>query len=100
MPDESGNQRPIRPETRARLLLGIAKARRWVDDLVSGRALDTQQLADREHCSERSIRANINLAFLSPTIIKAALEGTLPDGMGVSVLCAAGPEWGSQWRGA
>ena len=78
LPNSDQSLRPIRAETRARLLLGIAKARRWVDDLITSRATDTQTIADREGCSERSVRAHLALAFLAPAIVRAALAGTLP----------------------
>ena len=62
-PQANQPQRPIRAETRARLLLAIAKARHWLDDLVTGRVTDTKSIAEREGCSERSVRINLNLAF-------------------------------------
>ena len=47
---------PMRAETRARLVDGIAKARFWLDDLLTGRATDTHAIAIAESCSERSVR--------------------------------------------
>lgn len=76
--------RPIRAETRARLLLTIAKTRRWVDDLIAGQVHSLADIAEAENCSERSVRQRLNLAFLPPEIIKAAINGTLPDGFSVS----------------
>lgn len=95
-PDGDHPHRPIRAETRARLLLGIAKARRWLDDLVTGRAADTEVIAKREGCSERTVRQNLNLAFLSPSIVKAALDGTLPNGAGITQFIDAGMCWEKQ----
>jgi DNA invertase Pin-like site-specific DNA recombinase len=46
--------RPIRSETRARLVEAIAKARQWLDELLSGQVKDTHEIAARESCSERS----------------------------------------------
>lgn len=83
-PDGHHPYRPIRAETRARLLLGIARARQLLDDLITGRAADTEAIAQREGCSERTVRQNLNLAFLSPSIVKAAVNGTLPDGAGIT----------------
>ena len=51
--------RPIRAETRARLVEGIAKARRWLDELTTGSVTDTAQIARREGCSERSVRMTL-----------------------------------------
>ena len=40
----------------------------------------------------------ISLAFLAPTLVKAAIDGRLPDGLGVSRLCDLPPEWTYQYR--
>jgi site-specific DNA recombinase len=45
--------RPIRSETRARLVEGIAKGRLWLEELVSGRVSSTKEIAAREGCSDR-----------------------------------------------
>ena len=85
--------RPIRAETRARLLLGIAKARRWLDDLVAGRVTSTNDIANREGCSERSVRTNLNLAFLPPALVRAVIDGTAPDGVGIAGLSDTPVVW-------
>ena len=83
---------------RAKLLEGIAKARLWTDELVSGAVSDTRTIAEREGCSERSVRLTLNLAFLAPKIVQAAVAGTLPRGTGVSGLMDLAPDWEAQWR--
>jgi site-specific DNA recombinase len=90
--------RPIRSETRARLVEAIAKARQWLDELLSGQVKDTHEIAARESCSERSVRMTLNLAFLSPAIIQAAVEGRLPHGVGLSSLADAPLAWNEQQR--
>jgi DNA invertase Pin-like site-specific DNA recombinase len=85
--------RPIRSETRARLVEGIAKARLWLDELVSGKVRSTSEIAKREACSERSIRMTMGLAFLSPPIVKAAIDGSLPNGVGITQLNNAPINW-------
>ncbi|WP_200919184.1 recombinase family protein, partial [Methylobacterium sp. Leaf91] len=85
--------RPMRVETRARLVDGIAKARFWLDDLVSGRVADTHAIAVAEGCSERSARMTLNLAFLAPSVIQAAIAGILPEGSGISALMNAPIAW-------
>jgi site-specific DNA recombinase len=89
-------QRPIRSETRARLIEGIAKARQWLEELVSGRVSGTKAIADREGRSERSVRMTLSLAFLSPQIVQAAVDGTLADGPGVSRLMELSECWRQQ----
>jgi hypothetical protein len=53
---------------------------------VAGTVRDTDQLALRENVSERSIRTLLTLAFLAPDLVKAAVDGRLPRGFGVSRL--------------
>jgi DNA invertase Pin-like site-specific DNA recombinase len=88
--------RPIRSETRARLVEGIALAKTWLDELMSGRVTSTHAIAKREKLSERSVRMTLNLAFLSPTLMKAAVDGTLPRRMGICNLANADLEWSRQ----
>ena len=38
----------------------------------------------------------ISLAFLAPDLVKAAIEGILPRGMGVARLCDLPAEWSRQ----
>lgn len=37
------------------------------------------------------------LAFLAPTLVKAIADGTLPHGVGLSVLADAPMDWTQQW---
>jgi site-specific DNA recombinase len=86
---------PIRSETRARLVEGIALAKTWLEELLSGRARDTEEIAMREKRSERSVRMLLNLAFLPPAIVRAAVEGTLPRSCGITKLTEVGFDWGN-----
>jgi site-specific DNA recombinase len=88
--------RPIRSEARATLVASIARGRRWLDELVSDPAVTTESIAAREGCSVRKINMTISLAFLAPDLVKAAIEGTLPQGMGVARLCDLPAEWSRQ----
>jgi len=90
--------RPIRAEARARLLEGIAKARGWVDEIVSGRVAGTDAIARREGQSERSVRMTLNLAFLSPELVNASYNAHLPHGIGLSHMLALPLEWRDQLR--
>jgi hypothetical protein len=40
----------------------------------------------------------ISLAFLAPDLLKAAIDGRLPHGMGVTKLCELPAEWSRQYR--
>jgi site-specific DNA recombinase len=92
------DSRPIRAETRAKLVASIARGRRWLDEIVTGTATDVEQIAAREKCSARKVNMTISLAFLAPDLVKAAIEGRLPRGLGVARLCDCPAEWSRQYR--
>jgi hypothetical protein len=96
---ESGapqNIRPIRSENRALLVASIARGRRWLDELITDPAANTESIADREGCSVRRVNMTISLAFLAPGLVKAAIDGRLPHGMGVVRLSDLPAEWSRQ----
>ncbi len=90
--------RPTRIERRARLVSAIARGRRWLDEIVSGSATDIQQIASRQKCSVRQVNMTISLAFLAPDLVRAAVEGRLPRGIGVERLRDAPVEWSRQFE--
>ena len=85
--------RPIRSETRATLVASIARGRRWLNELVTDPAANAESIAKREGCSPRKVNMTISLAFLAPDLVKAAIEGRLPHGMGVARLSDMPVEW-------
>jgi site-specific DNA recombinase len=90
--------RPTRIERRARLVNAIARGRRWLDEIVSGSVTDVQQIAVRQKCSVRQVNMTISLAFLAPDLVRAAVEGRLPRGIGVERLREAPAEWSRQFE--
>jgi DNA invertase Pin-like site-specific DNA recombinase len=90
--------RPTRIERRARLVNAIARGRRWLDEIVSGSAAHIEQIATRQKCSVRQVNMTISLAFLAPDLVKAAVEGRLPRGIGVERLRDAPAEWSRQFE--
>ena len=90
--------RPERTERRARLVNAIARGRRWLDEIVSGSITDIEQIAARERCSVRQVNMTISLAFLAPDLVRAAVEGRLPRGIGVERLRDAPAEWSRQFE--
>ena len=90
--------RPIRSETRARLVAAIARGRRWLDELVADPTASADSIAKRENCSTRKINMTISLAFLAPDLVKAAIDGRLPHGMGVARLTDLPVEWSRQYQ--
>ena len=89
--------RPIRAETRATLVAAIARGRRWLDEIVAGTVTSVEQIAARDKCSIRQVNLTISLAFLAPELVKAAVEGRLPRGIGVTRLRDAPAEWSRQY---
>jgi site-specific DNA recombinase len=91
--------RPTRIERRARLVSAIARCRRWLHEIVSGSVTDIQQIASRQKCSVGQVNLTISLAFLAPGLVRAAVEGRLPRGIGVERLRDAPAEWSQQFEG-
>jgi len=90
--------RPEQFERRARLVSAIARGRRWLDDVVSGRVTTVAELCTRENCSVRQVNMAISLAFLAPNLVKAAVEGRLPRGIGIERLRDPPTEWSRQFE--
>ena len=67
-------------------------------ELVSGRVTTVAQLCTREKCSVRHVNMTISLAFLAPNLIKAAVEGRLPRGIGIERLRDPPTEWSRQFE--
>ena len=88
--------RPIRAETRVTLVTSIARGRRWLDEIVTGKVTGVEQIAARDRCSVRQVNMTISLAFLAPDLVKAAVEGRLPRGIGIARLRDAPVEWSRQ----
>jgi DNA invertase Pin-like site-specific DNA recombinase len=97
-PSSHQDQRPIRAETRARLVTAIARSRQWLDELVAGTVQNVEQIADREKCSIRQVNRTMTLAFLAPRLIQAAVDGRLPRGIGVAKLRDLPAEWTRQYE--
>jgi site-specific DNA recombinase len=90
--------RPQQFERRAQLVSAIARGRQWLDDVVSGRMTTVAELCAREKCSARQVNMTISLAFLAPNLVKAAIEGRLPRGIGIERLRDLPPEWSAQFE--
>lgn len=90
-------RRPIRAERRAGLIRAIARGRQWLDEIVSGRST-IEEIGVRQNCSIRQINLTLSMAFLAPPLVKAAIEGRLPRGIGIAELRDAPPEWSKQYR--
>lgn len=87
---------PIRAERRAGLIRAIARGRQWLDEIVTGRST-IEEIAVRQNCSIRQINLTLSMAFLAPPLVKAAIEGRLPRGIGIAELRDAPLEWSKQY---
>ena len=90
--------RPERAERRAHLVRAIARGRRWLNEITSGSITQADQIAAREGCSFRQVNLTLSLAFLAPALVKAAVEGRLPRGVGIERLRDPFPEWARQFE--
>jgi site-specific DNA recombinase len=81
----------LKQETRDALLLAAAKARSWIDDLVSGRIRTFAEIAEREGKVERHIRLLAPLAFIPPRTLTAIIDGTGPHDATVTALAQSIP---------
>ncbi len=76
----------------------IALGRRSLAEIASGEMAGSDAIALREGCSKRHVTMTISLAFLSPTLVKAAVEGRLPRGTGLKNLTDPSLTWLQQHR--
>jgi hypothetical protein len=87
----------MKPESRHALLTAVAKARGWIADIRLGRIACFAEIAKREGLGERHIRLLAPLAFVSPCIIAAIVDGTAPADLTVTGLAKALPySWAEQ----
>ncbi|MFO1148088.1 MAG: recombinase family protein [Alsobacter sp.] len=98
LPKEAGLKpvQPIDASTRATLVRSIALGRRWLAEIVAGRVESPQVIASREGCSPRRVTMMISLAFVAPELVRAAIDGRLPRGIGFSRLVDPPAEWSRQ----
>ena len=88
---------PMRAEARALLIDALRDAYCWQDELIRDSSRTIESIAAREKKTEHSIRMTLSLAFLSPALVKAAIEGRLSRGFGVKRLMDLPMSWSDQW---
>src|SRR6202040_2535793 len=66
------------PRVDSTILKATARAHRWFDDLVSGRATSMVEIGKREGVGKRYVSRMIRLAFLAPAIVERIAEGRQP----------------------
>ena len=60
------------------LIKAVARGRAWFKELLDGRVVSVAELARRENLNMRYVTQQIELAFLSPTIVETVLHGRQP----------------------
>ena len=73
-----------------------SRGRRWLNELITDPTANAASIATRDGCSVRKVNMTVSLAFLAPELVKAAIEGRLPHGMGVVRLADLPAEWSRQ----
>jgi hypothetical protein len=89
--------RPMRTQARVVLVDALRDAHRWLDELTTDPIRTIESIAAPEKKTERSIRMTLSLAFLSPALVKAAIDGRLPRGFGTKRLMDLPMTWSEQW---
>jgi hypothetical protein len=105
-PDSGGSsdrqlrkRRTISEQTREVMLRTIARARACVEALASGSMQDLSAVAEREGLSERYLRAQLPLAYLSPKVVEAIANGAISVDVTITRLWSALPiSWAEQER--
>ena len=88
-----------RPKVDLALLKAVGRARRWFDQLTSGRAASLAAIAAREGISVRYVGRLIRLAFLAPPIVELIAQGHQPPALSAEMLSrriTLPPEWEAQ----
>jgi site-specific DNA recombinase len=80
----NGGEAPRKPEPA--LLKAFARARRWFEELSSGRVCSLVEIARREGLAKRYITRLTKLAFVSPAFVEAIAEGEPPCGANLQML--------------
>jgi DNA invertase Pin-like site-specific DNA recombinase len=95
--DQASATRPMRSKARAFFIDALRDAHRWLDELTTSANQTIEALAAREGKTERWIRRTLSLAFLCPTLVRAAIDGRLPRGFGAKRLMDLPMAWSHQW---
>jgi site-specific DNA recombinase len=91
------SRRAISLQTREALLRAIARARLCAEALARGGEADLAAMAEREGLSERYLRVQLPLAFLSPKVVDAIASGTICADVTLTRLWSAQPlSWTQQ----
>ena len=79
--EDNGASEVVRNES---LIQSIVRAHAWVDCLRDGTYKSIEQLAEENRLHPKVVRQGLRLAFLSPEVTWAILEGRQPLGLSLA----------------
>jgi hypothetical protein len=89
--------RPMRTKARIAIISALGDAHRRLNELTTNPNRTIETIAAQERQTERWTRRTLSLAFLCPTLARAAVVGRLPRGFGVKRLADLPLIWAEQW---
>jgi DNA invertase Pin-like site-specific DNA recombinase len=81
-----GGKDEIRRKVDPALLKAIARARRWFEEVASGHVPSLAAIARREHLAKRYVARLTKLAFITPSVVEAVVEGRAPAALNLQML--------------
>ena len=66
----------------------VALARRWADDLATGKVASTSEIARQHGLCHLYVGKLLPLAFLAPDLVQSILDGRQPRGLSISNMLA------------
>ena len=87
---------PTEFQTNSPILRAIARGMAWLRMLDEGKVSSIHDLADTLKLERKYVRYTLRLAFLSPRVIRAIMQGQEPDGLSLAALrttLAAASQW-------
>ena len=81
------------------LQLALARGHRWLAMLESGQVSSLREIAAQERVDNSYVSRMMNLTVLSPDIVEAILDDTLPDHLTLFDIAVDPPTlWEGQWN--
>jgi hypothetical protein len=79
------------------LILAIARAKTWMQDLRSGKYADTVEIARRFNLNDAHVRRILRFGYLAPDVVESIIEGRQPRSLTVKQLLKGIPcAWADQ----
>jgi len=93
-PTERAADQAASPAAQRLLVLGLARAHRWLELLEEGRFSGVAEVAEAAGCDPSYVRRMLNLTLLAPGMVERVLDGMEGDEEGLERLArGAGVVW-------